>query len=454
MTSEAASECFVYITLPGETQAVTAGRFVLAVDRRGVPQGRFVYGRSYLERPNAVALDPVELKLGSRNFSTVALGGVFGALRDASPDYWGRLVIQRHLGNPQPGEMAYLLFSPDDRAGALGFGLNQAPPASRRSFNQTLDLAKLQALADAIAGADGTAAIGEVTAATARQPATAGRGRQSVEAQAVEAVDAADRERVERLMMIGTSMGGARPKAVVEDAEGLWVAKFNRPDDPWNNARVEHAMLLLARACGLVAAQSRVVEIGGRDVLLVRRFDREKSAGGYRRARMVSALTLLRAEDTWRARDKWSYVLLAEELRRVCVDPARNAVELFRRMCFNALISNIDDHPRNHAVIAREQDWQLSPAYDLTPAAPVGQERRDLAMACGDAGRLASAGNLLSQCVRFLLERSQAETIIAAMEQQVRACWYTTARGAGVSERDCERIANAFVYPGFRGARA
>ncbi|MDV7400785.1 HipA domain-containing protein, partial [Arthrospira platensis SPKY1] len=95
------------------------------------------------------------------------------------------------------------------------------------------------------------------------------------------------------------------------------MAKFNRPDDPWNNARVEHAMLTLARTCGLVTAESRVVDVAGRDVLLVKRFDREKTDAGYRRARMVSALTLLRAEDTYPSRDKWSYVLLAEELRRV-----------------------------------------------------------------------------------------------------------------------------------------
>ena len=98
-------------------------------------------------------------------------------------------------------------------------------------------------------------------------------------------------------MVIGTSMGGARPKAVVEDDDGLWIAKFNRPDDAWDNARVEHAMLTLARACGLMTAESRVVEVAGRDVLLVKRFDRERTDAGYRRARMVSALTLLRAED-------------------------------------------------------------------------------------------------------------------------------------------------------------
>jgi len=430
MTSEAPAECFVYITLPGQTEPVTAGRFVLSVDRRGTPEGRFVYGRSYLERANAVALDPIELKLSPRTYSTAALNGVFGALRDANPDYWGRRLIQRHLGKTQPGEMEYLLYSPDDRAGALGFGLNQTPPAPKRSFNQTIDLAKVQAIADSIV-ADDDRPDGDHAAAGADDHAD-------------------DRDQVEKLMVIGTSMGGARPKAVVENEAGLWIAKFNRPDDTWNSARVEHAMLILARACGLTTAESRVIEVAGRDVLLVKRFDREKTQAGYLRARMISALTLLRTEDTYQSRDKWSYVLLAEEVRRVCADPAQNVAELFRRMSFNALISNIDDHPRNHALIAKEAEWKLSPAYDLTPAVPVSMERRDLALECGDAGRFANAGNLLSQSARFLLEPGEAAAMIDAMEAQVRGTWYATARAAGVSERDCERIATAFVYPGFR----
>jgi serine/threonine-protein kinase HipA len=423
MTSEATAECFVYITLPGQTEPVAAGRFALAVDRRGTPEGRFVYGRSYLERANAVALDPVELKLSPRTYATAALNGVFGALRDASPDHWGRRVIQRHLGKAQPGELEYLLDSPDDRAGALGFGLNQTPPAPKRSFNQTLDLAKMQAIADAIVADE------ELPAAAAH-------------------------EQVENLMLIGTSMGGARPKAVVEDEAGLWIAKFNRPDDTWNSARVEHAMLTLARACGLSTAESRVEGVAGRDVLLVKRFDREKTQAGYLRARMISALTLLRTEDTYQSRDKWSYVLLAEEVRRVCADPAQNAAELFRRMCFNALISNIDDHPRNHALIAKDTEWKLSPAYDLTPAVPVSMDKRDLAMECGDAGRFANACNLLSQSARFLLEPGHATAMIDAMEAQVHGTWYATARAAGVSERDCESIARAFAYPGFRQTTA
>lgn len=375
------------------------------------------------------------MKLSPRTYATAALNGVFGALRDASPDHWGRRVIQRHLGKAQPGEMEYLLYSPDDRAGALGFGLNQIPPAPKRSFNQTLDLAKIQSIADAIV-ADDDRPYGDRTAAGA----AADHGD--------------DRDQVEKLMVIGTSMGGARPKAVVEDAAGLWIAKFNRPDDTWNSARVEHAMLILARACGLSTAESRVVEVAGRDVLLVKRFDREKTQTGYLRARMISALTLLRTEDTYPSRDKWSYVLLAEEVRRVCADPAQNAAELFRRTAFNALISNIDDHPRNHALIAKETEWKLSLAYDLTPAVPVSMEQRDLAMACGDAGRFANASNLLSQSARFLLAPVEAAAMIDAMEAQVRSTWYATARAAGVSERDCEKIASAFAYLGFRQKQA
>jgi serine/threonine-protein kinase HipA len=119
-------------------------------------------------------------------------------------------------------------------------------------------------------------------------------------------------------------------------------------------------------------------------------------------------------------------------------------------MCFNALISNTDDHPRNHAVIAMNADWRLSPAYDLTPTPHVSQERRDLAMTCGDGGRYANAENIVSQSMRFLLEKSEAEKTVADMEAKVRTSWYEVARREGLSERDCHAISRAFVYEGFR----
>jgi serine/threonine-protein kinase HipA len=416
MTSSNVRECFVYITLPGAVSPVTAGKFVLETTRIGDPLGRFVYGRSYLQNPNAVPIDPVELVLATGTFETVRLQGIFGALRDAGPDYWGRRVIEKHAAKTQLGELDYLLESPDDRAGALGFGLNQVPPAPLRKFNKTIDLEKLQELAEALVK-------DEIPA--------------DPEAQ-----------QVQDLLLLGTSMGGARPKAVVQDDAGLWIAKFNRPDDRWNNTRVEHAMLRLARQCGISVAESRIENVAGRDVLLIKRFDREQTAEGYTRARMISGLTVLRADEAAETRTRWSYVLLAEELRRIVAEPKKDGRELLRRMCFNALISNLDDHPRNHAFIARGEDWALSPAYDLTPSPVVSQERRDLAMECGDLGRYANRKNFLSQHARFLLTQQEAEKIVDEMTAQV-AKWYDTVRACGVSEKDAETIRAAFVYPGF-----
>jgi len=416
MTSNPASECFVYITLPGAISAVTAGRFVLSTNRTGAPLGRFVYGRSYLGNPEAVEVDPIELRLSDKTYETVQLNGVFGALRDSGPDYWGRRVIEKHAGKPQLGEIDCLLKSADDRAGALGFGLNQVPPAPLRKFNQRLDLEKLQTLAEAL-----------VKDELPNDPAA---------------------PQVQELLLLGTSMGGARPKAVIEDDDELWIAKFNRPDDRWNNTRVEHAMLRLARDCGISVAGSRLETVGGKDVLLVKRFDREKTQTGYLRARMVSGLTVLRAEEDAERRMRWSYVILAEELRRIVTDSRKDAQQLFRRMCFNAMISNLDDHPRNHAVIAKDNRWKLSPAFDLTPSPVVGQERRDLAMESGDLGRYANAKNLLSQHARFLLEKEEAEKIVQDMTDTVGK-WYNHVRSSGVSERDAETIRGAFLYPGF-----
>lgn len=408
-------EAYVYITLPGATAAITAGRFEHTVDRNGVAAGRFVYGRRYRARADAVEIDPVELRIGRAGYETVRLNGVFGALRDAGPDYWGRRVIEKHAGLGPMGELDYLLHSPDDRAGALGFGLGVDPPAPARAFNKTWDLEKLQLLADAL--------LADELPRDAAQ--------------------------VEELLLLGTSMGGARPKVVVESEDALWLAKFNRTDDRWNMARVEHATLQLARQCGLQTAESQIVRIGDRDVLLVKRFDRMRVEDGYTRARMVSALTLLETDETPEGRRRWSYVLLVETLRRISERPADDARELFRRMAFNALVSNIDDHPRNHAAFAPGPGWRLSPAYDLTPTPAIGEERRDLALACGAQGRFANAANLLSECRRFLLAPDEAKALIDQMTKVVDREWYATARASGVSEADCAVIRRAYVYPGF-----
>lgn len=420
MISEKSRECYVYMTLPGSPDFVTVGRFELSSGSDGEPLGRFVYGSKYLARPDALPIDPVDLTLREGTFANRKLKGLFGALRDASPDYWGRRVIEKHAGFSQPEEMDFLLLSPDDRAGALGFGRGKTPPAPLRHFNRTLDLENLQAIAD------------RILADTPYQSTPS------------------DLARVEDLLLVGTSMGGARPKAVVEDEDGLWIAKFNHPDDRWNFARVEHAMLELARRCGIHSSLSRIVRVGHRDALLVKRFDRKMTRSGYERARMISGLTLLGAEESSTDRRNWSYVVMAENLRKVSASPKADAAELFRRMCFNALISNTDDHPRNHALIAFGATWALSPAYDLNPTPLVSIERRDLAMECGDFGRFANLHNLLSQSRRFHLHPDEAKTILEEIEAVVRHFWYDTARACGVTEEDCRKIEGAFAYRGFR----
>jgi serine/threonine-protein kinase HipA len=326
-------------------------------------------------------------------------------------------VIEKHAGRPRLEEFDYLMKGPDDRAGALGFGLGVEPPAPRRHFNRTLNLARLQAAADAVITDD---------------PSRGGSAT----------------TQVAELLLEGTSMGGARPKAVVEDDHALWLAKFGRHDDRWNYSRVEHGLLLLARECGINASDSRMENVAGRDVLLVRRFDRKWSDEGYHRHRMVSALTLLKTDDNPTSRERWSYLLLADEVRRVSTDPKSDLRELFCRMCFNAAISNLDDHPRNHALLGRPDGWRLSPAYDLIPMPVLALDSRDLAMTCGPTGRGANKGNLLGAARRYLLEREEATVIFERIIGKVRDSWYATLRRTGVSEGDCQAIRSAFVYDG------
>jgi serine/threonine-protein kinase HipA len=150
----------------------------------------------------------------------------------------------------------------------LGFGRSVEPPTPERRFHRTLDLERIQLAADAI---------------LREEPQQAGSALEQVE---------------ELIGQAGTSMGGARPKTIVEDGRALWLAKFPAPFDSWNQSRVEHGLLLLARRCGLQVAASRLTRVGDADVLLVKRFDRDWSEAGYRRHRMVSAPTLLQAEDS------------------------------------------------------------------------------------------------------------------------------------------------------------
>ena len=413
MTSDrGARESFVHIVLPGETAFTVAGKFRVTRTPAGVWRGEFVYGRSYLERRNAVELDPVELTLGPQVRETVRLAGFFGAIRDAMPDAWGRRLLERRLRRSNLEEFEYLREGEEDRAGALGFGPDPVLSASPPRFPA---VPSLVVLADAVAAV--LRDDGHPHAQLARD-----------------------------LALPGTSLGGARPKTTVQDGDDLWLAKFSRPDDPWDEPRVEHALLRLAGGCGLRAAVSRIETLGERAVLLVQRFDRVRAADGFLRWRLVSGLTLLRAEESATERERWSYLLLADEIRRTSVRSGDDLRELFRRMCFNAAVGNADDHPRNHALVAVREGWRLSPVYDLTPTPTASREPPFLAMECGLEGRIASRGNLLSGAGRFLLDRTEAETILDAVFRKVGATWRAAMREAGVSAADIQRVGSAFDH--------
>lgn len=180
---------YVYLQLPQSMEVVTAGFYELDFPQ-GVPTGSFVYNPAYLRRADAVPLEPYELPLAPRRVQTVKLKGIFGTLRDASPDAWGRRIIEKHTERTDLTEVDYLLHSPEDRAGALSFGRDKVPPAPIRKFNQVIQLEALLAAAEQFM---------EDEAA----------GKPGVPEQMLE------------LLQPGTSMGGARPKNVVEDAQGL-----------------------------------------------------------------------------------------------------------------------------------------------------------------------------------------------------------------------------------------
>jgi len=403
-------QAYVYVQLPGTLNTVPAALLKVEKLPDGTFVGRFRYGDRYLERKDAISFDPFRLPLGTTVQEFTKLKGIPGAVRDASPDAWGRRVIEHKLerGPADLEEIDYLLNGPQDGAGYLSFGLKLEPPAPRRPYNRTHQLADLVA--------------------------------------AAEAIEQGKRLPVHILEQLepGTSMGGARPKATIEDGNRLWIGKFPEKADRCNLQRIEYATIELARRCGIAACNARIESIGGRDVLMVERFDRARTEGGYLRFGLVSGLTLLDCEESHLDRERWSYPLLADELRRWSEKPDEDRIELFRRIVFSAAVTNNDDHPRNHAVRRTARAWRLTPAYDLVPMPVVSLERRDLAMTIGTYGRTASIYNLLSQCERFGLTTEAARKEIEKIVATART-WRDHFRACGVSAKDIEYIAPAFL---------
>jgi serine/threonine-protein kinase HipA len=411
-------QAYIYIQLPNTFEPVPAALLKVIRHRDGTYVGRFRYGDRYLERPGAVELDPFQLPLSKSVYEFTKLKGIPSAIRDAAPDAWGRRVIEHKLQRDPADleEIDYLVNGPQDGAGYLSVGLYREPPAPTRPYNRTHQLADLISAAEAV--------------------------------EAGKRVPEALLEQLEP----GTSMGGARPKATVEHDGSLWLAKFPERTDRFNLQRIEFATLDLARRCGLNTCRSQLHAVGGRDVLMLQRFDRQRAAGGYFRFGFVSALTVLDTEDGYLGRERWSYPLLADNLRRWSSRPQQDCAELFRRMVFNAAVTNNDDRPRNHALVRHSDGWRLSPAYDIVPVPLVSLERRDLALTVGTYGRAAGVYNLISQSARFGLSEEEARKAISDVVSVVRG-WRDRFGACGVSPKDIEHIAAAMLPPSFCAER-
>lgn len=408
-------ERIVFIHLPGETEAVPAGRLTMIEQGLQLQASTFAYGRRYVARANALPVDPVSLALvpGRNDEERVpaAVLAMFGALRDATPDAWGRRVIENRLRAPPNGlpESVYLDHTGPHRAGALDVRQSPTSPPADGALPSVVDLRHLL---------DAAARIEE------GEPVPA---------------------HLEVFFAGGPSVGGARPKAVVIADDREWIAKFPARNDAFNVPLVERATLELAREAGLNVPRTRMETLAdGRQVMLIERFDREPLVGGMGRRHMVSALTLLALNEQDSPDSSYAAIADAMGVHGVSGQIASDRRELFARMVFNILVSNDDDHLRNHAFLfdAKGDGWRLSPLYDVVPKPQVAQERM-LHLSVGPQGRLARLDNALAGAGRFGLLPPEAARIIDRVVRAVRS-WRDLFEGLGLPVRECDRVAGAF----------
>ncbi len=376
----------------------------------------FRYGRRYLRRAEALPLDPARLPLADMEFADRAL---FSALRDAAPDRWGRKVLGVMAGRA-PGaldefEILTAIHHPQ-RMGALAFGRTPDHPESFAPWAKgdvfTLvpeDIGRVAALVARIDQMEGDEDLDALRAAMPEDAFLAA-------------------------LASSLSLGGARPKAMVTVDGRSWIAKFSKRGDPWREPVVEHATMTLAARCGVSVAPTRLIDVDGQSVLLVQRFDR----AGDEARHVVSGFTVAGVDEDG---DWGSYQHLAEQARRL--GDARSGPEIFRRMVFNALCSNRDDHPRNHAFFVSRARIAMTPAYDVVPAA-IRFRHWDLSLRCGAEGRAATRSNLLSDVRPFGLSEQDAARIWNEMTA-VAAGWREHFAACGVSAREMEELRHRFV---------
>jgi serine/threonine-protein kinase HipA len=408
----------VYVDLEGTPHFV--GR-LWARSPRGKESATFEYDAAWLANRLKFALEPA-LTLGTGPHHTAAGLWIFGAIGDSAPDRWGRVLIQREERRKAREEkraprtlleVDYLLGVGDvARQGALRFAEQQGGPflATGAQIPPLLQLPALLGAAMRLSEDDG-----------------------------------GSDEDLRLLLAPGSSLGGARPKASVVDRDGqLAIAKFPKHDDQIRVTLWEAVALTLAKKAGIPTPEWRVENAADRNVMLLRRFDRL----GNIRIPFLSAMSLLNAADN----EQHSYMEIADALRQYGAKADEDCAQLWRRIVFSILVSNTDDHLRNHGFLYEASGWRLSPAYDLNPM-PVDIKPRILTTAINEADGTASLDLAYEVAPHFGVKPDKAKSIVRDVGQAV-ARWRETATATGLTGKEIDRIASAFEHEDFRKATA
>ena len=407
-------EILVFLEHYGETVSIGT----LWTRSRGTRQtASFEYDRTWLTRRDAFGIDPV-LPPAPGPFHVDR--PLFNAFTDPSPDRWGQTLLrlderrraQAEERQPRTLQAVDFLTLVDDesRLGALRFqesGGGRFLTSADRPVPPVVELPRLLSASNRVMD------------------------------------DEASGEDLRLLLAPGTSLGGARPKATVRDRDGhLSIAKFPRRDDEWPVTRWEAATMRLARAAGIAVARCQLLPVSTRPVFMARRFDRQHG----RRVPFMSALTALEAADN----EMRSYLELAEFLRREGVAVDAELRQLWRRMVFNVLVSNTDDHLRNHGFLRSPHGWRLSPAYDLNPV-PVDVKPRVHALALDEIDGTASLDSTIRVAPMFGLTETAARAVAAEVGRAVGG-WRAAAARLGITPREMERMSSAFEHDDLRAA--
>jgi serine/threonine-protein kinase HipA len=402
MTSDTEKEAFVWIWLPGEVEPVVAGRLEAEGDKL-----LFNYGKSYLERvndmPSAMSIYEPELPLRQGRLPLLNGLSVPNCIRDAAPDAWGRrVIINKKLGlkgaetdTATLGEITYLLESGSDRVGALDFQRSPTEYVPRIAYSATLE---------------------ELLESAER-----------VERGIPLAPD------LDQALFHGSSIGGARPKALINDHNKKYVAKFSASTDLYNVVKTEYIAMRLADLAGLHVAPVKLTKAANKDILLIERFDRISHSHGWSRRAMVSALTLFGLDDML-ARYA-SYETLAEIIRHRFTKPKETLNELFTRLVFNILCGNTDDHARNHAAFWDGKLLTLTPAYDICPQGRAGNEASQ-AMLINGNNNLSQLKNCIATAHNFLLSPEEAHHIFDQTINTIQCHWDDVCAEAELTEVD------------------